>query len=91
MSTDLNALFSAMNRGDVFAITDQLFPRGPQQPMPGNPTLVERPSPCADLGTAEVSVSHDRFVATVRELLMNERFDDARSFVEDEHRAINGR
>lgn len=27
MSTDLNALFSAMNRGDVSAITEQLFPR----------------------------------------------------------------
>jgi hypothetical protein len=29
--------------------------KGPQQPMPGTPALVERPSPCADLGTAEVS------------------------------------
>lgn len=27
MSTDLNALFDSMNRGDVFAIKDQLFPR----------------------------------------------------------------
>jgi hypothetical protein len=56
MSTDLNALFDAMNRGDTFAMVDQLFPRkGPQQPMPGNPALVERPSPCADTGTAGVS------------------------------------
>lgn len=30
---------------------------GRQQPMPGNPALVERPSPCADTGTAGVSDS----------------------------------
>jgi hypothetical protein len=68
MSTDLNALFSAMNRGDVFAITDQLFPRTavssaipePQQPMCRYPDLVEGSSPCADTGTAGVSGSSDR-------------------------------
>ncbi len=27
MSTDLNKLFHSMNRGDVFAMVDQLFPR----------------------------------------------------------------
>lgn len=29
--------------------------KGPQQPMPGHPALVERPSPSADTGTAGVS------------------------------------
>lgn len=68
MSTDLNALFSAMNRGDVFAITDQLFPRTavssaipaePQQPMCRYPDLVEGSSPRADTGTAGVSDSSE--------------------------------
>lgn len=54
MSTDLNALFNAMHRGDTRAITEQLFSQGPQQPMPGHPALVERPSPCDDAGTASV-------------------------------------
>src|SRR5690349_11954714 len=37
--------------------------KGPQQPMPGNPALVERPSPRADLGTAEVSDLSERALA----------------------------
>lgn len=31
--------------------------KGPQQPMPGNPALVEGPSPTADAGTAGVGTS----------------------------------
>lgn len=39
----------------LFKAIDRITSPGPQQPMPGNPALVERPSPCADTGTAGVS------------------------------------
>lgn len=42
----------------AFRALDQRDPQGPQQPMPGNPALVEGPSPTVDLGTAEVDDSN---------------------------------
>jgi hypothetical protein len=89
MSTDLNALFSAMNRGDVFAITDQLFPRtavssaipeaiGPQQLMCRCPDLEERPassSPATPTaGTAGVGVSSE--IQRMNELVAHYRRKD---------------
>jgi hypothetical protein len=38
----------------TFAAIDRILNPGPQQPMPGNPALVERPSPCDDARTAGV-------------------------------------
>lgn len=32
--------------------------KGPQQPMPGSPALVERPSPTAGIGTADAGTSY---------------------------------
>jgi hypothetical protein len=54
MSTDLLSLWGAIQSGDTHAIASHMFPRGPQQPMPGNPALVEGPSPTADARTAGV-------------------------------------
>jgi hypothetical protein len=56
-------LFDALITGNARKVMDELFPRSPQQPMPGNPALVEGTSPCADLGTAEVSDSSERAMA----------------------------
>jgi len=39
----------------TFKAIDRILNPGPQQPMPGHPALVERPSPAADTGTAGVS------------------------------------
>lgn len=50
MSVDLmNHVFRSLEKHFPSAI-----PQGPQQPMPGNPALVEGPSPTADAGTAGV-------------------------------------
>jgi hypothetical protein len=53
-------LFDALITGNARKVMDELFPRSPQQPMPGTPALVEGLSPTADLGTAEVSDSCER-------------------------------
>jgi hypothetical protein len=68
----------------------------PQQPMPGTPALVERPSPCDDAGTAGVvdlrlNPAYERFIDKLHALLRDDRADEAYDLVRAEQRAIHGR
>jgi hypothetical protein len=56
--------------------------KGPQQPMPGNPALVEGPSPTAGLGTAEAG---SLYPVTCRARY----YDAASTILEDELRLFN--
>jgi hypothetical protein len=57
MSTDILSLWGAIQRGDTHEIASHIFPQGPQQPMPGSPALVERPSPTTGIRTADAGTS----------------------------------
>ena len=88
------ALWSAISRGAVSEIANELFSRtavssaipeetGPQHPMSRCPGLVERPvpsaSPCADTGTAGVSDSSHRAFVYKHERLIEQLYDLARA------------
>lgn len=78
MSVDLmNHVFQSLEKHFPSAT-----PRGPQQPMPGIPALVEGPSPTADAGTAGVG---SLYPVTCRARY----YDAASTILEDEMRLFN--
>jgi hypothetical protein len=60
MSTNAS-LLDALISGNARKVMNELFPQGPQQPMPGSPALVEGPSPTAGIGTADAGIPIERY------------------------------
>jgi hypothetical protein len=55
------SLFDALITGNARKVMEELFPQGPQQPMPVYPALVEGASTTAGIGTADAGTPIERY------------------------------
>lgn len=74
--------------------------KGPQQPMPGSPALVEGPSPTVDARTAGVDIQisqyrqevygYERLIERMYDLARANRYDELHDVVRAKYLSIHG-
>ena len=84
----------------VFKALDRIERREPQQPMPGNPALVEGSSPTAGIGTADAGTflaqyrqevyGYERLIEQLHDLARANRYDELHDLVRAKYLSIHG-